>query len=169
MGKAASHGLSTEDWQYIHYANGDDELSDSVADRYEWTNLAARPEHHARLKELQAIAPKEFAAQVAPKDESLPHLKWRLINDETAPASKPGGNPFDVVFINRSKSAVVLHWMAPSEKPKPFSGIEPGKRNRQQARPGAVWLITDESNKPLGYFIVGDRASRVAIPRRIKD
>jgi hypothetical protein len=169
LGKADSYGLSTEDWRYIRYANGDEELYDCVADRYEWTNLAARPEYHARLKELQAITPKELAATVAPKDESLPNLKWRLIKDGTAPASKPDGNPFDVVFINRSKSAGVLHWMAPSGKPKPFSGIEPGKRKRQQTRPGFVWLITDESNKPLGYFFVGNRTSRAAIPRRIKD
>jgi hypothetical protein len=169
LAKPGSRGLSTEDWRYIHYANGDEELCDSVADRYEWTNLPARPEHHARLKELQAIAPKHFAAKVALEDESLPNLKWRLIQDGTACAPKPDGNPFDVVFTNRSKSAVILHGMAPSRKPKPFRGIEPGRRKRQQTRTGAVWLITDESNKPLGYFIVGDRTSRAVIPRRIKD
>lgn len=83
MRKAGSHGLSTEDWRYIHDANGNgnEELYDSVADRYEWTNLPARPEHHARLKELQAIAPKHLAAKVAPKDESQSNLKWRLIQD----------------------------------------------------------------------------------------
>jgi hypothetical protein len=169
LGDAGSYGMSTEDWRYIHYSNDDEELYDSAADRYEWTNLAAQPKHLAKLKELRAIAPKKFAAKVAPKDESLPKLKWRVIKDGTAPASKPDGNPFDVVFINRSKSTVVLHWMTPSGKPKPYGGIEPGKRKRQQTRPGAVWLVTDESDKPLGYFTVGDRTARAEIPRRIKD
>jgi hypothetical protein len=32
-----------------------------------------------------------------------------------------------------------------------------------------VWLITDESDKPLGHFTVGDRTARAEIPRRIKE
>jgi arylsulfatase A-like enzyme len=59
LGDAGSYGLSTENWRYIHYSNGDEELYDSAADRYEWTNLAAQPEHLAKLKELRAIAPLE--------------------------------------------------------------------------------------------------------------
>jgi len=169
LGDAGSYGMSTEDWRYIHYSNGDEELYDSVTDRYEWTNLAAKPEHLAKLKEMRAIAPKTFAAKVAPKDESLPKLAWRPAKKSAAPASKPDGNPFDVVFINRSKSTAILHWMAPSGKPKPYGGIEPGKRKRQQTRPGAVWLVTDESDKPLGYFTVGDRAARAEIPRRTRN
>jgi arylsulfatase A-like enzyme len=169
LGEAGSYGLSAEDWRYIHYANGDEELYDSVADRYEWTNLAAQPEHASKLKELRALAPQSFATKVAPKDESLPKLKWRSAKDSTAPASKPDGSSSDVVFINRSKTLVMLHWMAPSGKPKPYGGIAAGKRKRQQTRPGAVWLITDESDKPLGHFTVGDRTARAEIPRRIKE
>lgn len=169
LGDAGSYGLSTEAWRYIHYSNGDEELYDSAADRYEWTNLAARPEHFARLNELREIAPKKFAAKMAPKDESLPNLKWQIIKDGNAPSSKPDGNPFDVVFINRSEKTVVLNWMAPSGNPKPYGGIEPGNRKRQQTRPGAVWLITDESDNPLGYFTVGDRTARAEIPQRTRD
>ncbi len=106
---------------------------------------------------------------MAPKDESLPNLKWQIIKDGNAPSSKPDGNPFDVVFINRSEKTVVLNWMAPSGNPKPYGGIEPGNRKRQQTRPGAVWLITDESDNPLGYFTVGDRTARAEIPQRTRD
>ena len=169
LGDAGSYGMSTENWRYIHYANDDEELYDSAADRYEWTNLAAQPEHFAKLNEMRAIAPKKFAARVTPQDESLPGLEWRIIRDETAPPSKPDGNPFDVVFINRSNSTVVLHWIDRSGKPRSYGGIEVGKRKRQQTRPGAVWLITDEANKPLGYFTVGDRTARAEIPGRLKD
>jgi len=27
-----------------------------------------------------------------------------------------------------------------------------------------VWFITDPGNKPLGYFVVGDRAALASIP-----
>jgi hypothetical protein len=144
-------------------------LYDSVADRYEWTNLAAKPEHLGKLKELRALAPQTFAKKVAPKDKSLPKLAWRPAKKSAAPASKPDGNKFDVVFINRSKSTVVLHWMDQSGKPQSYGGIDAGKRKRQQTRPGAVWLITDSDNKPLGHVIVGDRKARAEIPRRTKE
>ncbi len=169
LGDAGSYGMSTEDWRYIHYSNGDEELYDSEADRYEWTNLAAKPEHLAKLKEMRALAPQKFAKKVAPKDESLPKLKWRPAKKSAAPTSKPDGNAFDVVFINRSKSTVVLHWLDRSGKPKSYGGIQPGKRKRQQTRPGAVWLVTDPDDKPLGHFVVGDRKAQAQIPRNLKD
>ncbi len=118
---------------------------------------------------MRALAPQKFAKKVAPKDESLPKLAWRPAQKFATPASKPDGNPFDVVFINRSKSTIVLHWVDRSGKPKSYGGIEAGKRKRQQTRPGAVWLITDPDDKPLGHFVVGDRKAQAQIPRRTKE
>ena len=45
LSKPGNYGLSDERWRYIHYANGDEELYDTETDRYEWTNLADKPEH----------------------------------------------------------------------------------------------------------------------------
>lgn len=165
LSEAGSFGVSAEDWRYIHYANGDEELYDSTADRYEWTNLATRPEHFAKLKELRALAPQTFARKVAPKDESLPKLAWRSVEDVSAPASKPDGGTFDVVFINRSGEPVTLHWMDRSGKPRSYGEIAAGRKKRQQTRPGAVWMISDSDNRPLGHFTVGDRTSQAVIPR----
>jgi arylsulfatase A-like enzyme len=39
-----NHSVRTETHRYIRYANGEEELYDSVNDPYEWTNLASRPE-----------------------------------------------------------------------------------------------------------------------------
>ena len=80
----------------------------------------------------------------------------------------PDGNPFQVVFINRSSSVVKLQWMDPTGKPKPYGEIAAGNRKRQQTRPGAVWLITDESDQPLGHFVVGDRTAQAVIPKSQK-
>ena len=52
---------------------------------------------------------------------------------------------------------------------KSYGQIEAGKMQRQQTRPGAVWVIQDaESEKPLGFFRVGDRTARALIPNNAK-
>jgi arylsulfatase A-like enzyme len=163
LAETGSYGLSTADWRLIHYANGDEELYDSRADRYEWTNLASRPEHESQLLELRKLGPQKFAPYVAPSVESLPSLKWHAAPDKPTPGSKPDGNTFGIVFINERKETVKVFWMDPKGQPKPYGGIPSGKRKRQQTRPGAVWLITDSQDKPLGNFVVGDRTSKAVI------
>ena len=80
------------------------------------------------------------------------------------PASKPDGNPFDVIFINQREDPVNLYWVDREGAPKPYGAIAAGRRKRQNTRPGAVWLITDPIDKPLGYFVIDDRSARGLIP-----
>jgi len=164
LSEPGSYGLSTDEWRLIHYANGDEELYDSGHDRYELANLATRPEYKARRHELRALAPETFAPRIPPKDESLTRLKWHPATAEPTLASKPDGDPFQVVFINRSKDTVKLYWMDRSGKPKLYGEIPAGNRKRQQTRPGAVWQISDESDQPLGHFTIGDRTAQAVIP-----
>jgi arylsulfatase A-like enzyme len=164
LGEPGTFGLSAQGWRYLHYANGDEELYDVRNDPYEWTNLAADSKHTDKLAELRALAPKKFAPLTPPRDETLPRLKWIALNGSPAPASKPDGNAFDVVFINRHKASVDLFWMNRQGQPKLYGEIETGDRKRQRTRPGAVWLITNKDNEPLGYFSVGDRSSRAVVP-----
>lgn len=70
LGEPGSYGMSAEHSRLIHYANGDEELYDSQSDRYEWHNLAAKPEHAEQLNELRKLAPVKFAPLVAASDES---------------------------------------------------------------------------------------------------
>ena len=168
LGEPGSFGLSTKDWRYIRYANGDEELYDSVNDRYEHNNLANKEQYQDRLAELRSLAPKTFAKLVPAKDESLAKLKWNSATGDAAPPSKPDGNPFQVVFVNRSKSTVKLHWIDRKGNPKLYGSIEAGKRKRQRTRPGAVWLITDDSDQPLGHFIIDDRPAQAVIPLQKK-
>jgi choline-sulfatase len=53
-----NHGVRTERWRYIRYADGSEELYDLVQDPREWTNLAARPEHAAIMAEHRRWLPK---------------------------------------------------------------------------------------------------------------
>jgi arylsulfatase A-like enzyme len=165
LGEAGSYGLSSEDWRMIHYAGGGEELYDSQADRYEWTNLAGQQEFSDRLAQLRQLAPTTFAAKLAASVESLTRLPWQPA-DGAAPASKPDGNPFDVVFINQRKKQVELFWMDRSGKPKSYGMIDAGKRKRQQTRPGAVWMIADADHQSLGHFIVDDRTAQAIIPSK---
>jgi arylsulfatase A-like enzyme len=40
-----NHAVRSEDWRYIHYANGDEELYHNSVDPLEWTNLAKTPDY----------------------------------------------------------------------------------------------------------------------------
>ena len=164
-----SFGLSTENWRYIHYAKGGEELYNMESDPYEWRNLANQKTHQSTLERLRALAPRKFAKLVQPKVDTLPALKWKpLAVGEKAPLSKPDGNPFDVVFINRSARKVELFWMDRTGGHKPYALIVPGAQYAQQTRPGAVWMIAEaegKSGRSLGYFEVGDRAARAVVPK----
>jgi len=166
LGRPGSYGLSTDRWRYIHYAEGDEELYDITNDRYEWTNLAAQSEYADRLTALRALAPTSFAEMTLPKVDSLPLLRWHPADDKPTPPSRPDGDRFDVVFINQSSAAVKLYWMDRTGRPtpKPYATIAAGKSSRQDSRPGAVWLIADTADRPLGHFVVGDRTARAVIP-----
>lgn len=60
-----NHGVRSEGWRYIRYANGDEELYDEVNDPYEWTNLAGRQEHADKKAELARFLPKENHADIS--------------------------------------------------------------------------------------------------------
>ena len=48
-----NHALTTRDWRYLRYANGDEELYDIANDPHEWHNLAQDENHRPRLTEMQ--------------------------------------------------------------------------------------------------------------------
>ncbi len=52
-----NHGIRSERWRYITYADGSEELYDLQADPREWTNLAGKAEHAAVIAEHRKWLP----------------------------------------------------------------------------------------------------------------
>ncbi len=159
------YGLSTEDWRLIHYANGEEELYDSRADRYEWTNLATLPEYAERRAELRKLAPMEFAAKVMPTANGRVKLKWQPATGVDVPASRPQGTPFDVLLANRTGQTVGLYWIDHEGRSHSYGTIEAGEQKNQSTRQGAIWMIMDETGKQvLGHFEIGKQRAIGEIP-----
>jgi arylsulfatase A-like enzyme len=53
-----NHGVRSERWRYIRYADGSEELYDMKADPHEWHNLAGKPGHEAVIAEHKSWLPK---------------------------------------------------------------------------------------------------------------
>lgn len=53
-----NHGIRSERWRYIRYADDSEELYDLQADPREWSNLAAKPEHAGVIAEHRRWLPK---------------------------------------------------------------------------------------------------------------
>jgi arylsulfatase A-like enzyme len=165
LSEPGSFGLSAERWRYIHYKGGDEELYDIETDPHEWTNLANDPAHAAKLEELRTLAPTTFAPRIAPSLGSMPQLTWHVIESgESVPASSPDGKTFDIILNNQREDAVYLYWMDREGNPHSYGSIQSGWTLHRNTRPGAVWMIADMRDRPLGYFTVGDRAARAVIP-----
>ncbi|MFZ9089141.1 MAG: sulfatase-like hydrolase/transferase [Planctomycetaceae bacterium] len=164
LGQPGSWGLSAGTERLVHYANGDEEYYRIDSDPYEWTNLRNEPRYADRVTKLREMAPTDLAKKPEIPVNSLPLLKWVSATEQAPPASRPDGNPFQVVFDNQSDSTVVLHWMDRDGRPKSYGQIGAGERRSQQTRPGAVWMISDVAGTPLGWFRVGDRGARAIVP-----
>jgi arylsulfatase A-like enzyme len=57
--RPCNHAARDERWHYIRYADGTEELYDTLDDPHEWTNLAVSPEHAAGKTRLAAYFPEK--------------------------------------------------------------------------------------------------------------
>lgn len=78
-----NHGVRSENWRYIHYADGSEELYDMVKDPNEWTNLAGDARYASVLKEHRKWLPKvdlppapDSAARILTYDPETKEAIW---------------------------------------------------------------------------------------------
>ncbi|MHB8898964.1 MAG: sulfatase [Thermoguttaceae bacterium] len=62
-----NHAVRSEDWRYIRYSNGDEELYHNSVDPLEWTNLAGKPEHAEQKAAMAQWLPKVNKEEPAKK------------------------------------------------------------------------------------------------------
>ena len=60
-----NHGVRSEHWRYIHYADGSEELYDMRKDPNEWKNLASDPQFASIIAEHRAQMPQTSAKPAA--------------------------------------------------------------------------------------------------------
>lgn len=77
-----NHSFRSEDWRYIHYADGGEELYDHRSDPNEWTNLANSPKFADIKAEFTKHIPKINAAELPSSRDSA----------ETKPGKARKGN-----------------------------------------------------------------------------
>jgi len=63
------YAITNQQWRYIHYSDGTEELYDSRKDPNEWDNLAAKAELAPIKQKLRASAPKTFAPPATPRTQ----------------------------------------------------------------------------------------------------
>lgn len=78
-----NHGIRTERWRYIRYADGSEELYDMITDPHEWTNLIGRAdvngvvaEHRRWLPKIDRPPAPRSASRVLTYDRSTDQAIW---------------------------------------------------------------------------------------------
>ena len=164
LNRPEDYSISDQDWRYIHYNDGSEELYQISTDPHEWKNLATDPQHDSHLQYFRSRAPQRFRKYVPISLSAMPTISWQSSVSGPAPPSRPDGQPFDCFFVNRRIEDVELFWVSPSGKPNSYGMLSTNTPKRQNTRPGAVWMIADAEGRQLGFFKVGDRGGRAIVP-----
>jgi hypothetical protein len=64
-----NHAVRSENWRYIRYQNGDEELYDEATDPMEWKNLAKDPKYASTKAELAKWLPKVNAPEAGARGD----------------------------------------------------------------------------------------------------
>lgn len=101
----------------------------------------------------------------AKKTEPKVDLKWIALDDgSVAPKSTGEGLNSQVTFENNSKRAVKLYWVDFANELILYAELQPGSKRQQNSYSKHTWLVADENDTPLGYFIVTEDVCRALIP-----
>ncbi len=90
-------------------------------------------------------------------------LPWVAVDAKQAPKSR-NGNYTAIIFENKSGRPVKLVWVSYDGDLQPYGQLAPGATRTQNTYSNNTWLITDQKDKHLGYFIATPQVSKALIP-----
>jgi hypothetical protein len=120
----------------------------------------ARP----KVKIVRGLDLSKVVVVKKPEPKPVDALKWIAASDQKPPKSKTGSFT-TVVFENQSGRKVKLYWIEYGGGLKIYATLDVGATHEQNTFSDAAWLITDEKDKPLGYFISTPKLSKAVIPK----
>ncbi len=120
----------------------------------------ARP----KMKLVRGLDLSKVVVVKKPEPKPVDALKWIAASDQKPPNSKPGSFT-TVVFENHSGRKVKLYWVEYGGGLKIYATLDVGATREQNTFSDATWLVTDEKEKPLGYFISTPKLSKAIIPK----
>ena len=117
------------------------------------------------LKVVRGVDLSKVIAVKKPEPKPEDNLKWIVAAaDVKPPKSKPGS--FTVVtFQNKRDHRIKLFWVDYGGSLKLYGEIDKGADRQQNTYSDAVWLVTDEKDKPLGYFVSVQKTALAVIPK----
>ena len=90
-------------------------------------------------------------------------MPWIATGAKQAPKSK-NGNYTAIIFENKSGRPVKLVWVSYDGDLQAYGQLAPGATRTQNTYSNNTWLITDQKDKHLGYFIATPQVSKAFIP-----
>ena len=94
------------------------------------------------------------------------NLKWMPESGSVKPPSKSKPGSFTIVtFQNKRNINIKLYWIDYGGSKKLYGEIAKGEERKQNTYSDAVWLVTDDKDKPLGYFVAGTKEALAVIPK----
>ena len=93
-------------------------------------------------------------------------LKWLPEGGPAKPPAKSKPGSFTIItFQNKNNKNIKLYWIDYGGGKKLYGEIAKGDERKQNTYSDAVWLVTDDKDKPLGCFVAGTKEASAIIPK----
>ena len=119
------------------------------------------------LPELRIVRGVDLSKIVAvkpPPPRPSEPLKWMVFTEGIPPRSVPGSGT-EIHFLNNMPIKVKLYWVEYGGGLRLYGELDPGGKRIQNTFSQASWLVTDEKEKPLGYFRTTQKVGKAVIPK----
>jgi len=118
------------------------------------------------LKVVRGIDLSKIVIVKKPVTTTQENLKWMPEGGPEKPPAKSKPGSFTIItFQNKSNKNTKLYWIDYGGSKKLYGEIAKGQERKQNTYSDAVWLITDDKEKPLGYFVAGTKEALAIIPK----